>query len=73
MSEEDEYRCFIGNLSWSTSDRGLKDAFEKYGNIVDAKVRVVDCLGCFQLVNVNLSEHFFFFSFVFLLCVLLLG
>lgn len=38
MSEEDEYRCFIGNLSWSTSDRGLKDAFEKFGHLVDAKV-----------------------------------
>lgn len=35
---DDEYRCFIGNLSWSTSDRGLKDAFEKFGNLVDAKV-----------------------------------
>ncbi|KAK4339987.1 hypothetical protein RND71_041449 [Anisodus tanguticus] len=38
MSEDDEYRCFIGNLSWSTSDRGLKDTFEKFGNIVDAKI-----------------------------------
>ncbi|KAK8657689.1 hypothetical protein V6N13_035916 [Hibiscus sabdariffa] len=37
---EDEYRCFIGNLSWSTSDRGLKDAFEKYGNLLEAKVAV---------------------------------
>ncbi|WMV12544.1 hypothetical protein MTR67_005929 [Solanum verrucosum] len=38
MSDEDEYRCFIGNLSWSTSDRGLKDVFEKFGHLVDAKV-----------------------------------
>lgn len=42
---DDEYRCFIGNLSWSTSDRGLKDAFEKFGNLVDAKVRMVYFLG----------------------------
>ncbi|PON56557.1 Splicing factor-like protein [Trema orientale] len=41
MSEELEYRCFIGGLSWSTSDRGLKDAFEKFGKLVEAKV-VVD-------------------------------
>lgn len=41
MGEQDEYRCFIGNLSWSTSDRGLKQAFEKYGHLVEAKV-VVD-------------------------------
>lgn len=38
MPEEVEYRCFIGNLSWSTSDRGLKDAFEKFGNLLEAKV-----------------------------------
>ncbi|XP_055807547.1 glycine-rich RNA-binding protein RZ1A-like [Solanum dulcamara] len=41
MGEDDEYRCFIGNLSWSTSDRGLKDAFRKFGNLLAAKV-VVD-------------------------------
>ncbi|KAJ0602907.1 putative protein kinase RLK-Pelle-RLCK-VIIa-2 family [Helianthus annuus] len=28
MSDEVEYRCFIGGLSWSTSDRALKDAFQ---------------------------------------------
>ncbi|XP_016504624.1 glycine-rich RNA-binding protein RZ1A isoform X2 [Nicotiana tabacum] len=37
MGEDAEYRCFIGNLSWSTSDRGLKDAFRKFGNLLDAK------------------------------------
>ncbi|GLU12377.1 hypothetical protein SLE2022_290620 [Rubroshorea leprosula] len=41
MSEEVEYRCFVGGLSWSTSDRGLKDAFEKFGHLLEAKV-VVD-------------------------------
>ncbi|XP_076959744.1 glycine-rich RNA-binding protein RZ1A-like [Bidens hawaiensis] len=38
MSDEVEYRCFIGGLSWSTSDRALKDAFSKFGHLVDAKV-----------------------------------
>ncbi|KAK1309861.1 Glycine-rich RNA-binding protein 7 [Acorus calamus] len=37
-SEPVEYRCFIGGLSFSTSDRGLKSAFEKFGHLVDAKV-----------------------------------
>ncbi|XP_010550605.1 PREDICTED: glycine-rich RNA-binding protein RZ1A-like [Tarenaya hassleriana] len=41
MSEELEYRCFIGGLSWSTSDRGLRDAFEKFGRLLEVKV-VVD-------------------------------
>ncbi|PKI45991.1 glycine-rich RNA-binding protein RZ1A [Punica granatum] len=41
MSEELEHRCFIGGLAWSTSDRGLKDAFEKFGHLLEAKV-VVD-------------------------------
>lgn len=40
MSEDAEYRCFIGNLSWSISDRGLKEAFEKFGHLVEAKVTV---------------------------------
>ncbi|KAF5813744.1 putative transcription factor interactor and regulator CCHC(Zn) family [Helianthus annuus] len=38
MSDEVEYRCFIGGLSWSTSDRALKDAFSKFGHLLDAKV-----------------------------------
>ncbi|XP_031505503.1 glycine-rich RNA-binding protein RZ1A-like [Nymphaea colorata] len=42
MSESlEEFRCFIGGLSWSTSDSSLKEAFEKFGHLVDAKV-VVD-------------------------------
>lgn len=38
MSDEVEYRCFIGGLSWSTDDRALKDAFSKFGRLLDAKV-----------------------------------
>ncbi|KAE9446939.1 hypothetical protein C3L33_21175, partial [Rhododendron williamsianum] len=45
MSEELEYRCFIGGLSWSTSDRGLKAAFDKFGHLVEAKVIPVHFLG----------------------------
>jgi heterogeneous nuclear ribonucleoprotein G len=38
MAEAEEYRCFIGNLSWSTTDESLRDAFEKFGNLTEAKV-----------------------------------
>ncbi|KZV38036.1 glycine-rich RNA-binding protein 10 [Dorcoceras hygrometricum] len=41
MSDDVEYRCFIGGLSWSTSDRVLKEAFEKFGHLREAKV-VID-------------------------------
>ena len=31
-------KLFVGNLSWSTSDDGLRAAFEPYGEINEAKV-----------------------------------
>jgi len=33
-----EYRCFVGGLAWATDDRGLENAFSKYGEILDAKI-----------------------------------
>uniref|UniRef100_A0A0A9DN80 CCHC-type domain-containing protein n=1 Tax=Arundo donax TaxID=35708 RepID=A0A0A9DN80_ARUDO len=33
MSDADEYRCFVGSLSWSTTEVGLKDAFGKFGRL----------------------------------------
>ena len=38
MALETEHRCFIGGLSWETTDRELEDAFRPYGNILEAKV-----------------------------------
>ncbi|KAF3341873.1 glycine-rich RNA-binding protein RZ1A-like protein [Carex littledalei] len=38
MSDGEEYQVFIGNLSWTTTDRSLEDAFGKFGKIADAKV-----------------------------------
>ncbi|KAL9243688.1 hypothetical protein vseg_017545 [Gypsophila vaccaria] len=38
MGDANEYRCFVGSLSWNTTDRELKDAFEKFGPLVEAKV-----------------------------------
>lgn len=50
MSESVEYRCFIGGLSWSTSDRALKNAFEKFGNLTEAKVII--CVSLLALLVV---------------------
>jgi RNA recognition motif-containing protein len=31
-------KLFIGGLSWDTTDEGLRGAFEKFGEIVEARV-----------------------------------
>ncbi len=31
-------KLFVGSLSWNTTDDGLKAAFERFGEIVEAKV-----------------------------------
>jgi RNA recognition motif-containing protein len=31
-------KVFVGGLSWSTGDSSLREAFEKYGSVDDAKV-----------------------------------
>lgn len=31
-------KVFVGGLSWNTDDQGLRDAFEKYGQVDDARV-----------------------------------
>jgi cold-inducible RNA-binding protein len=31
-------KLFVGSLSWNTNDEGLRQAFEKYGEVTDAKV-----------------------------------
>jgi len=31
-------KLFVGGLSWNTNDDGLRDAFERFGDIVEAKV-----------------------------------
>ncbi|PPS11080.1 hypothetical protein GOBAR_AA09564 [Gossypium barbadense] len=57
MSEDIEYRCFIGNLSWATTDRGLKDAFEKFGNLLDAKLNdQIDVTESFHLIKVAVDK-----------------
>ncbi|OPZ28466.1 MAG: RNA recognition motif [Lentisphaerae bacterium ADurb.BinA184] len=31
-------KLFVGNLSWTTKDEGLRQAFEQFGEVTDAKV-----------------------------------
>jgi cold-inducible RNA-binding protein len=31
-------KLFVGGLSWGTNDEGLRKAFEKFGEVTDAKV-----------------------------------
>ncbi len=31
-------KLFIGSLSWNTDDDGLRNAFEQFGEVTDAKV-----------------------------------
>ncbi len=31
-------KLFIGGLSWNTDDNGLRGAFERFGDVVEAKV-----------------------------------
>lgn len=31
-------KLFVGGLSWGTSDEGLRDAFGRFGEVVEAKV-----------------------------------
>jgi RNA recognition motif-containing protein len=31
-------KLFVGSLSWNTTDEGLRRAFEKFGEVIEAKV-----------------------------------
>ncbi len=31
-------KLFVGGLSWNTTDQGLRQAFERFGEVSDAKV-----------------------------------
>lgn len=34
----DEHKIFVGGLAWATSDAGLREAFDEFGGVVEAKV-----------------------------------
>ena len=31
-------KLFVGGLAWATDDQGLREAFEAFGDVIDAKV-----------------------------------
>lgn len=33
-----EKKLYVGGLSWDTTDDGLREAFEKFGDVIEAKV-----------------------------------
>lgn len=35
---DEDYRIFVGGLSWEVTERQLEDAFARYGKILDAQV-----------------------------------
>lgn len=41
MAVAEEFRCFVGGLSWNTTDKGLEDEFRHFGNVLEAKVCVL--------------------------------
>lgn len=36
--EPQDYRIFVGGLSWEVTERQLEDAFVRFGKIIDAQV-----------------------------------
>jgi heterogeneous nuclear ribonucleoprotein G len=36
--EAEDFRCFVGGLSWSTTDKALEDAFRPFGSVLETKV-----------------------------------
>lgn len=38
MADYEEFRVFVGGLSWDTTDRSLENAFRRFGKVVEAKV-----------------------------------
>jgi RNA recognition motif-containing protein len=38
MKKEEMKKLFVGGLSWNTTDQGLTEAFEQFGEVTEAKV-----------------------------------
>lgn len=38
MTDYEQFRVFVGGLSWEISDRELENEFKRFGKVIDAKV-----------------------------------
>lgn len=38
MAGYEDFRVFVGGLSWDTTDKSLEHAFRRFGKVVEAKV-----------------------------------
>ena len=50
MAGKEDYRIFVGGLSWNISERQLENAFSRFGKILEAQVIFVSGKEVFMFV-----------------------
>jgi len=65
MAKVEEYRCFVGGPSRNTTDQAFEDAFQSFGNVLNAKVMIKDfCPDDFA--SCSKTEEFLWFFLIYL-------